>query len=330
MNTTQRHPGVERLTGMLARILHGRAAQVGREELKAAPTGATLSLFVLPEWGWAISRIDVGRKDRIPGSTDRLLLPVRLTWRPGSVVVANQVTKAHFTAAGMGHNNTGTIHLDPGAEEARGSLADGTLDPDEVWGSVATGRRAVRGELDRLIEDGRGAYWEVLSLLEEKVERALHRATSTATQDMGPRAERAKALDDISLETLRSTMVYGDDAQDEPSPVQRLVEKCTSPTAFVRVDPERYVLTAVHRDARQEVRKAIGDPRIGSKIRAVAAELGPVGLDELIAAYRAKYPADRLSVNRALAALSLRPHPNASTFPLATDDFGGDDLQAAS
>lgn len=326
--SAQRHPWVDRIAGMLARILHGRAAEAALEQVRSCPAPA---LFVLPKWAWVVSRIDVGRKDRIPGSEERLLLPVRLMWRPaGVVVVTTGPTEAPFTATGMGHTNTGTVLLDPSAPPGTGRLADGSLDPSEVWGPVVTGKQAVRAELTRLVEDGRVAYWEVLSLLEEKVERALNRATSTATRDMGLRAEHARALDEISLETLRSTMVYGDGEQEGPSPVQRLVEKCTSPTAFVRVDPERYLLTAVRRDARQEVRKALGDPRIGSKIRAVATELGPVGIDEIIAVYRQRYPGDRLSVNRALAALSLRPHPNASTVPFTESISGGGDVRAAS
>lgn len=327
-----RHPWVDNITAMLQRIVHGRAAEQAAADLDTERGGAGWSLFVLPAWGWAVSRINVGRKDRVVGSPQRLLLPVRLTWSPAGVLVVagDRARQASFTAAGMGHSAVGTVQLDPGRPAGEGGLPDGVLEPAPVWGPRATGRVGVLGELDRLVDDGRAGYWEVMSFLEGKVERALHFATSRASTELLDVGERARALDDISLETLRSTMVYGALGQGDPSPIQRLVERCTAPGTFARVDPERYILTSVRRDARAEVRKALGDPHIGSKIRAVAAELGPVGVDALIAAYRARYPGDRLSVNRALAALSVRAHPNASTYPLDAAMSGESTLRRAS
>lgn len=314
-----RHPFVDNIVGLLQRVLAGRAAQECLDGMRLAPAGKDEQLFVLPTWGWAIAAIDVGRKDSIAGSDERLLLPVRLVWEPGPVVrtVGTRRRKVSFSASGLGHTGAGEAMIDPVA--GPGALVDGSLEPSETWGPIARGSRNVLAELQRLVADGHGAYWQVLSLLEQKAERALNFATSAAARDMHPAFDRSQALDATTLETLRSVMVYGEHGQNTPSPVQRLVERCTAPTTFAQVDPERYILTSLRRDAREEVRKALGDPRIGNKIRTLAAELGPVGLDELIAAYRRHYPADRLSTSRAMAALVLRPHPNASTFNLSDD-----------
>lgn len=315
-----RHPWVDNICQLLERIILGREASKVLDRLGELNGGA--ELYVLPVWGWAVSRIDVGRKDRIVGSTERLLLPVRLTWAPAPVVLlpAGEPASATFTATGMGHSAVGEVHLDGAASE--GELRDGGLEPTADWGPRVRGRTASRAALLQMVEDGKAAYWEVLTLLEAKVAHALDHATSAASADLAVSHERARALDSITLETLQAQMVYGsqDAASDEPSPMQRLVERCTHPGTFTKVDPERYVLTSVRRDARAVVRRALGDPHIGGKVRALAAELGTTDLEAIVAEYRSRYPADRLSTDRAVAALSLRPHPNASTFPLTDSE----------
>src|SRR5699024_7043936 len=139
---------------------------------------------------------------------------------------------------------------------------------------------------------------------------------------------------------IRTEMVYN--ADRGVSPIQRLMERCTRAGAFARVDSEKYVVTSVRTDARAEVRKARGEPpagtevrhwgigrreaypvelmrayrHVGSKVLHLAIEMPEADLDELVAAYRQRYPSVRLSTSRARAALTVAPDANAVTVPL--------------
>ncbi|MPV50148.1 hypothetical protein GCG21_09045 [Pseudactinotalea sp. HY160] len=335
-----RHRYIDELCSLLESVVLGREAEkvlrdmpnlgsnLGSSAGSAAGSAGNgdVSLFVLPVWGWAHSRIDVGRKDLIPSTGGRYLLPVRLRAYPSHVIVSATATVAHFVGVGMGHGLAGHTTCDPAA--APGVLPDGTLTLPATWGPVASGGAAssgaasggvrVRRELDRLVAAGKEAYWRALALIESDLEEALHKATTAAAIDMPGADPSRRALDAISLDTIRTTMVYGEGAS--PSSAQRLVERCVQTATFARVDPQRFVLTHLRRDARAAVRKALGDPHIGSKVRRLAGEMEGASLEEVVAAYRLRYPADKLSTARAEAALSVAPHPNASTFPLNHDD----------
>src|SRR5699024_9606795 len=151
-----------------------------------------------------------------------------------------------------------------------------------------------------------------LGVLEENLDHALKHATCAMRN--GVVGQPTAALDDITLERIRTEVVYGTDGPS--SPIQRLVERCTRPGTFARVDPEKYVISSVRTDARAAVRKALGDPHVGSKVRRLATEMPEADLEDLVAAYRQRYPADRLSTTRAEAALSVAPDANAVTVPL--------------
>lgn len=301
----RRHPFIDHLCTLLDRILLGRGARRALEH----PIPAGASLFVLPTWGWAHPLIDVGRKDR-DRQGGRLLLPVRYTFYPSNVIVTSRPQVVHYVGVGLGHGMAGSMLLDPSADPGQGP-ADGRLSLPGTWGP-ASHAGSVASRLNELDQDGQLAYWEALGVLEENLEHALKRA-SCAARD-GVVGKPPAAVDDITLERIRTEMVYGTD--HGVSPIQRLVERCTRPGTFARVDPEKYVVTSVRTDARAAVRKALGDPHVGSKVRHLAIEMPEADLDELVAAYRQRYPSDRLSTSRARAALTVAPNANAVTVPL--------------
>ena len=72
------------------------------------------------------------------------------------------------------------------------------------------------------------------------------------------------------------------------------------------MDPLRYIAVTLRRDAEQEIRRRIGDPRIGPKIRALHRQHPGISLPDLVDRYRELHPQDRLSVRRAAAALETR------------------------
>ena len=53
------------------------------------------------------------------------------------------------------------------------------------------------------------------------------------------------------------------------------------------------------------MRRAIGDPHVGPKVRGLARELGTTDVDTIVAAYRRRWPGDHLAADRAGQALSV-------------------------
>lgn len=326
----RRHPHVERLCLLLERIVHGRAAS------ELIDTGASGDqLFLLPVWSWQEARISVGHKDcddADPGQ--RLLLPVRMRWHPGPLVLtsADLEGAAGYVGTGLGHGMAGVLDLDAGAPDSTDTgpvLEDGKAVPSQAARPAIQGRSRVRAELSRLARDGHSAYWEALTLMEAEAARALRRAQYAQSYDLMPQHQRGRVLDDIAMETIRTHMVYGAPDSDH-SCVQRLVDRCTQTRTFLRVDPGRYVTDSLRRDARAAVRRALGDPHVGSKVRALALELGrEATLAELVAAYRDRYPADKLSLARAAAALSTAPHLSATALPFTDDRLPAQNRKAA-
>ena len=306
-----RHPGISEMCSLLDRVIVGRAAAAALENMPSDRSSG--HLFVMPSWAWAHSRIDVGRKDRNPAG-GRYLLPVRLTWYPSPVVVVQEGSAlAGVLGVGLGTRSASTVQLDP--ESPATELVDGHVHLPRRLGPVASGSMS---EIERMIEslsqEGNLAYWEALARLETKVTWALSKANVAAGLDIYGGGMGTTALDETSMESLRDSMVYGDG--DKTSPVQGLVERGIKHSAFAKVDPEMYFTAAVSRDARAAIRRALGDPHIGSKVRRLAREQEFASLDELIAEYRRLYPADRLSYERAEAALRVTVHPNATTISL--------------
>lgn len=315
---SRRHPWMMRTCAHIERILLGRAAAELLEEAARTPPSHDVSLVVLPVWGWSLSKVDVGRKDRDPHNPgQRLLTHVRLEWTGGPLaLLEGEQIMVEMAGIGLGHSVLSRVLLDPAASP--GTLEDGSLEPSSTWGPETVGWSAVRRRLHDLVRDGDMAYWDFLGHLESKLDNLLNHANAATGAHLGyPGA----ALDEVSLDLVRTQMVLGED--DKLSRVRRLVERCLRPDAFARVDVERYVVVSMRRDAGEEIRGAIGDTHIGAKIRRVAADLKAAGtltsIDALIEEYRARYPGDRLSVKRATTAL-LAPMRRPPAVPLQDYD----------
>ena len=164
----------------------------------------------------------------------------------------------------------------------------------------------VRTVLDGLVERGREARWEFLLWLQPTVSSALVRAHSSIRAEMGDPAAgtlRGPLVDQVKLDQLRDQMLFGDDTHSAAA--ERLLTLCAAPGTFRRVDPLRYLTTAIRRDAMTTLRRAIGDPHVGPKVRGLARELGTTDVDTIVAAYRRRWPGDHLAADRAGQALSV-------------------------
>lgn len=74
---------------------------------------------------------------------------------------------------------------------------------------------------------------------------------------------------------------------------------------FARVDPQRYVMATLRSAAETAIRRSVGDPHIGRKVREFARQHSPQNLEELVQGYREAFPSYHLSSRRAPTAMLL-------------------------
>lgn len=295
------HPLLVKVTDWLAQIVLGEeAARIahaadGDDGHVGGIAADGLRLQIGQVWLWRAPRIHVGRKSRAEGGAS-YALPVRVTWDGGHLHLApagRSPAPRRWSAAGMGWDLTGLSGSIPGPGEAS------TPAVAEVAGNAAAA-------LAHLVERGRAARWELLLWLQPTVSSALLRAHSSIRAEMGdPRSGSLgpPLVDQVKLDQLRDQMLFGDDTHI--SAAERLLTLCTAPATFHRVDPLRYLTTAIRRDATTALRRAIGDPHIGPKVRGLARELGTTHVATIVDEYRRRWPSDHLAADRAEQALSV-------------------------
>lgn len=316
----ERLPRLHSLCDYIDAILLGRAAAT-----IAVPENPVGHMVVLPAWVWREPLIDVGRKGR--GRDGAALdMPTRLTWASPIVFTAPEdEVELAWHMSGLGHNARGSspFRID--------KLGDSS--PLDIDGVTVTARsqhyysqRDVKAKLAKLQKAGELARWELMSSLEEFTESKLITANyAVAAEISSTRPKRlSMVLDEISLNELLSTMLHGA-GEGKSSVVGRMVERCLAPDTFARVDPMRYLAVNIRARSEEAVRRAIGDPKIGPKVRRVFAATNPSSLTEFIEIYSQKYPNDSLAEKRALAALTAGADPSA-----VQSSFNDEMRQAAS
>lgn len=298
-----RHTWLDRICGWLARIDAGRHARTLLAEGTIPAAGAVV---VLPAWAWAHPKVDVGRKGRgYDGSV--LRLPVRLDYTCGPVVLHARGTSTviSWSGLGLGREDTGTITItdQPGQVEAdRLRDWDGQL-PTHVTAGPESANR-IRITLNHLITDGDNARWELLHHLESTyIHRVMAAAAGKVLAEVGDGAQ--SGVDAVTVETLVTGFTFGNPGEG-PSRMTQIIEAALVPSRFRKVDPGRWLVVEVQRSCERYVRKYLGDPRIGSKIRRLLRELpdSPESIQELVEAYARRHPEDRLAAPRAIQALT--------------------------
>lgn len=313
-----RHLRLEAICQNLQAVMVGRTAQ---GLLEAGLPESAVRLVVLPAWDWRLPAMEIGRKGREHRTGKALLMPVRLDWGGNQALVRLEAIDAPtelyaWAATSMGYHDRGTMALTGTARHAHGvtNVHGGavSIQPSMV---KLTG---TRGGTERILRDlaraGQEAMWQLLLSLEPFVTATVRKAHSAVCHEIGALTGFVQdVLHETGIEQVVNGMMFGASDEAGSGSVQRMIELCLRPDCFARVDPMMFMHSHIRRDAEQEVRKLIGDPRIGGKIRRVAAEMPRATVEEIVAEYRNQYPNDRLSVARAEAALSVRPDPMART-----------------
>jgi hypothetical protein len=314
--TDRRHPWNATFCTLLERIAWGRAATTIAERTPRCSFGVAC----LPVFAWDVPAAKVGRKG-VAADGGKLTLPIRIRWSkqpPGAhpdgvpdqvpeVCTVNGSTpmRLYWEASGAGHLRHGVTKITASADidDPEFLFADSIdLVPSHIVVPLMVKTRAV-GSLKRLIDDGHTAQWEAISKIENHLSWAFERARASVRNELFD--GQGAVVDDESCTAIKNEILLGGPTSRQKSTtVLRLLDRCLRPGTFERVDPERYVRTALVSGSETAIRRYIGDPHIGRKIRRLRAEREWKSADELVAEYRRRYPNDCLSTHRTYSALS--------------------------
>lgn len=296
-----RHGWLAEMCGYLAASIWARDASELLVEADSLPENAALVL--LPVWRWALGGPSTGRKSKARGGGS-LMLPTRIDWHGSSVVLAtaDSPVQRSWSAAGIDTGGTGTCQIAVGAN----SESSVTEELRDHFTGAAMPRRRLVLALEHLVVTGRAARWNAIQKLEPAVNHAVEMAHRQVAYEIAGNVPGAPPVVDLhNLEAIKQQMLLGVDEHTCGS-VARLWTRMERPTCFARADPMLYVKTNLHRDATEGVRRHIGDPKIGAKVRRAYALSSAASLAEFVTEYRAQFPSDKLSFDRARASLTTR------------------------
>lgn len=308
--SARRHPSLDRVCTWLEAIVHGREADALLQNPDALE-GAT-GIALLPLWQWGEPLIDVGRKDRgYDGTT--LLMPIRNDWPEGSLrLMHGESITAGYRIVGLGHTGAGQARIVQRGSSGTPSVPETTPSLSSPLFVGSSTNAQLLTALKRLKEAGENAKWTlIMDFVEPEVRKLARQAHAAVSYEIAGSPERVRpVLDDQGIEQVIDTMMLGDeDRQGRPRPgaVHRMVELCLNPDAFRKVEPLRFMDKHLRREAEAAIRRRLGDPHIGPKIRKVARAHPRADVEQVVELYRKTYPKDCLSAERAYDALSAGP-----------------------
>lgn len=264
------------------------------------------AIAVMPSWAWVVPVIDVGKKGH-NADGERIAMPSRLVWTGGPVVVLTPGVPVeiewHLTC--LGHDRRGSLTVLFSEDTGVQTTGVEGIDVTPIGREFSSLRHAQR-LLRAIVNEGKDGRWNLVSSLEVFTNKKLIHANSTVAAELGEFADHAIAtvLDDIAIEELLTEMLYG---QGESSVITRMVDRSLLPETFQSVDPMHYFAVGLRARAEEAIRRRIGDPKIGPKIRRVLMRSKATTLDELLVAYNEAHPQDSLAKKRAIAALTAGP-----------------------
>jgi len=302
----QRHEWISDTCELLEKIVWGgQAAEILNS------TGGTIPSYgscqVLPVWAWREPKIDMGRKAQFIASAGTKLMPIRVTRTEGHIalVPSGRTEEMPWRAKGLGHDLSGhtTVTCTPLADETRDNVPDLSNNQIHV---PAFSRETVTSMLKSIVSDGTSARWDLTFRLERYVRRSVNQANSYVAHELAADASTTlKVLSEQDVEQIVTTLLIGDvNEEAKPNTISRLIDRCLVETVFQKVDPLRYIVRALRRDAEQQIRIHIGDPRVGPKVRAIQRQFKDASIDEIVDIYRARHPKDRLGRKRAIESLA--------------------------
>jgi hypothetical protein len=301
-------PQLRDIIHSIQQIVLGRTAEI----LDATGFETPCTIVKLPIWSELKPAIEVGLKAIKHAD---LVLPARIEWSVPPLVILSpgESVEAGWRITNMGHNLSGTVTV---TEQGMSDVVPGQLDCTTV--DVFSPRDLIK-KLARIEKDGEEARWEILQAFEGYTRAKISEASRILAQEFSEYHGRPVngVLDEIAIDSLLSHMLFG---EGDTSIVSRMVTKSLHPDAFKKFDPARYFSFNLKSRALGEVRRSIGDPHIGTKIRRLYKHVGATNLDELVTAYNEMYPNEHLGAKRAAAALTAGPEVSVTSVTLVTDE----------
>lgn len=256
------------------------------------------SLIEKVAWGIAASQLD--------GSIELLALPHAakisryassyIHWSPSIVVAPGTAVSWRIVERGVEQTGTFVAHS---PTNIIGSYPEGAASPQlhsrsalDLDGNVA--RFALVDALEHHVTD-------LLEASNRLVARELEDRLGDETEGWAPTLNHGVA-DEVALEALATDLLWGSDAQSD-SVVLRMVNRAAS-THINNQPLGNWFDVNLRARAEEAIRRHIGDPHIGRKIRRLAREQTPSTIDELIEMYRRAHPRESVGRERVIAALS--------------------------
>jgi hypothetical protein len=304
-----RHGRQALLCGYLEQIILGQRAAELLDQAETIPQKAALAQ--LPCWTWLPASAKVRRKGVTRDGDGVLLLPARTIYDAGPLIITDQTEHPiHWSYAGPGASGSGPSTVrstDRTVISLTESLHDGEL-PATVEAERMP-RRAIIKRLTTLVAEGKAARWSMLAELERLVRQSVEQAHNAVVADLNDidfdTWSVSTKLDDAHLEALITRIAFGDENIDlDDSHLSKVITKLTQPGTLAKVDIMRWLRVNLYRDAVSEIRKELGDPHIGTKVRKLARSMPGATQAEILLAYRNLYPADKAGADRIVTALN--------------------------
>lgn len=306
----RRHEYSAELCDRLERMAWGTCA---REILDSRPQFANCAIATLPLFAWDRPVRDAGRKAK--SATGELLLPVKIKWRdaPGSVVLLQAREKMELSweaAGGSEIPSRGKTSVVPAALATVEIHGEFTRAIPKVIDAATLSRIETRRTLNEMASDGRNARWEILHIFEENLRWNFERALLSVKSELG--LESMPVVDENAGEAIQNNILLGDDGRSD-SLAFRLINRCLEGEAFSRVDPELYVRRALFSAAETGIRRHIGDPHIGRKVRKIAEEINSDDAELVAEEFARQNPNAHVGPKRTMDALSTPQRVAAAT-----------------
>jgi len=265
--------------------------------MRTLPEPTTLrELVTRVAWGAAAADADAGELLALPHAAKLHAGPAYIHWTPSIVVEPGTEVSWRITERREEITGTFTAHS-----------------PTDIDGEYPPGAPApVTTTRHDLIRGGRVARFQLVSALERHVNALLEGSNRFIARELegrlGDDAENWAptvnhgVLDKVGLEALASDLLWGADGQSD-SVTLRMVERAA--TTHINNQPlGSWFDTNLRARAEEAIRRRIGDPHIGRKIRRLAREQSPGSIDELLEMYRRANPKESVGRDRVIAALS--------------------------
>lgn len=262
-------PRAEELRSLIERVAHGIAAERFRPHQ---------NVVLLPH----AANLDAGE--------------AYLTWSAGiAVAPGTEVTWSYHDRTGNGAG-TATVHL-AGA-------------PTGQWPTGAGAPRVMKARA--AVEDGNQALWELLAKLERFVRERVEASNRYIARELEDRlgdgfegwapVDNRGVIDEVAIDEVATALLYGT-AGAKDSVVIRMVRRAAT-TSINNQPLGSWFDRNITARADEYIRRRIGDPHVGRKVRRIMRTASPRSFAELQEAYSRAHPKDHIGRERLLAALS--------------------------